>query len=61
LLLEKFNTRNKKSSEKWKSSIDFDGVATSKIAQFQDATKEALKQFVDTMERGNSEFKQKIK
>jgi hypothetical protein len=34
LLLEKVNTRNKKSSEKWKSSIDFDGVAPSKIAQF---------------------------
>jgi hypothetical protein len=37
LLLEKLNTRNKNSSEKWKSSIDFDGVAPSKIAQFHNA------------------------
>jgi hypothetical protein len=27
LLLEKFNTKNKRSSERWKYSTDFDGVA----------------------------------
>jgi len=27
LLLEEFHTRKKKSLKKWKSSIDFDGVA----------------------------------
>jgi hypothetical protein len=26
LILEKVNTKNKRSSERWKSSIDFDGV-----------------------------------
>jgi len=32
LLLEKSNRKYKNSSERWKSSIDFDGVAPSKIA-----------------------------
>jgi hypothetical protein len=54
MLMKKVNTRNKKSSEKWKSSIDFDGVAPYKIAQFHNATGEALKQYVDTMEKENS-------
>jgi hypothetical protein len=61
LLLEKVNTKNKRSSEKWKSIIDFDGVAPSKIAQFHGATREALKQSVDTMEKENLELKQRIK
>jgi hypothetical protein len=30
LLLKKVNIRNKRSSERWKSSIDLDGVAPSK-------------------------------
>jgi len=53
MLLKKVNTRNKKSSEKWKSSINFDGVAPSKIAQFHNEIGEALKQCIDTMEREN--------
>jgi hypothetical protein len=43
LLLEKVNTKNKKSSERWKYSIDLDGVAPSKIAYFHGATGDALK------------------
>ena len=43
LLLEKVNTKNKKSSKQWKSSIDLDGVAPSKIADFHGATRDALK------------------
>jgi hypothetical protein len=59
--MEKVNTRKKKSSEKWKSVIDFYGVTPSKIAQFHDATRDALKQSINTMERENLKLKQKIK
>jgi hypothetical protein len=57
LLLEKVNTKNKRSSERWKSSIDLDGV----IANFHGATGEALKQSVLNMEKENSELKKRIK
>jgi hypothetical protein len=43
MLIEKVNMKNKKVSEKWKSEIDFHGVAPSKIVQFHEATREALK------------------
>jgi hypothetical protein len=61
LLLEKVNTKNKKSSERWKYSIDLDGVAPSKIADFHGATGDALRQSIDNMEKENSELKKRIK
>jgi hypothetical protein len=60
-LLEKVNTKNKKSSERWKYSIDLDGVAPSKIADFHGATGDALKQSIDKMEKENLELKKRIK
>jgi hypothetical protein len=61
LLLEKVNTKNKKSSERWKYSIDLDGVAPSKIAYFHGATGDALKQSIDKMEKENLELKKRVK
>jgi len=51
LLLEKVNTKNKRSSKKWKSSIDLDGFAPPKIAELHGATGDALKQSIDNMEK----------
>jgi hypothetical protein len=56
LLLEKVNTKNKKSSKRWKYLIDLDGVAPSKIADFHGAIGDALKQPIEKMERENLEL-----
>ena len=61
MLIKNVNTKNKKLAEKWKSTSDFDGFAPSKIVQFHDATGEALKQSISTMEMEKSELKQRIK
>jgi hypothetical protein len=45
ILIEKVNTKNKKVFEKWKSKIDFHRVAPSKIVQFHEETREALKEY----------------
>jgi len=51
-LLKKVNTKNKRSSERWKYSIDLDGVEPSKIAYFHGATGEALNnQFITWKKR----------
>jgi hypothetical protein len=61
LLLEKINTKNERSSERWKSSIDLDVVAPSKIADFHGSTGDASRQSIDNMEKENSELKKRIK
>jgi hypothetical protein len=61
MLIEKVNMKNKKMSEKWKSKIDFNGVAPSKIVQFHEATGEALKESVSNIEKENLILKEKIK
>jgi hypothetical protein len=61
LFLEKINTKNKKSSKRWKYSIDLDGVAPSKIVDFHGATGDALRRSIDYMEKENSELKKWIK
>jgi len=61
LISEKVNTKNKSSLERWKYSIDFDGVAPLKNVNFPEATKDALKQSIDNMEEENSELKRRIK
>jgi hypothetical protein len=61
LLLEKFNTKNKKASERWKYSIEFDGVAPFKIADFCGATGDALRQSNEKRERDNLELKKREK
>jgi hypothetical protein len=61
LIIEKVNTKNKKSSERWKSSIDYDGVAPQKILDFHGTTVDALKKSIDNMEERNSKLKRRIK
>ena len=61
LLLEKTNTKNKKSPERWKYLIDLYGVSPSKIADFHGATGDALKQSIDKMERDNLELNKRVK
>jgi hypothetical protein len=61
LLIEKVNLKNKKVSEKWKSKIDFHGVKPSKIIQFHEATREALKESIDDIEKENLILKEKVK
>jgi hypothetical protein len=60
-LLEKANTKNKKSFERWKASIDLDRVAPSKIACFHGATGDALRHSIDKMEKENLELKKRVK
>jgi hypothetical protein len=38
MLIQKVNMKNKKVFEKWNLEIDFNGVAPSKIVQFDEAT-----------------------
>jgi hypothetical protein len=59
--LEKVNTKNKKSSERWEYSIYLDGVTPSKIADFHGPIGDALRQSIDKMEKENSELKKRIK
>jgi len=61
LLLEKVNTKKKNSLERWKYSIDLDGVAPSKIVYFHGATRDALRQSIDNLEKENSKLKKKDK
>jgi hypothetical protein len=61
LLLEKFNMKDKKSSKRWKYSIELDGVAPSKIVDFHGATGDTLRQSIDKMERDNLELKKRVK
>jgi predicted transcriptional regulator len=61
LLIEKVNMKNKKMYKKWKLDIDFNGVAPSKIVQFYETTREALKEFVGNIEKENLILKEKIK
>jgi hypothetical protein len=61
LLLEKNNTKNKKSSEQWKYSIDLDGLSPSKIVGFHRAIGDELRKSIQKMERENLELKKKVK
>jgi hypothetical protein len=61
MLIEKVNMKNKKMSEKWKSKIDFNGVAPSKIVQVHEATEEPLKESISNIEKENLILKEKIK
>jgi hypothetical protein len=61
MLIKKLNMKNKKASKKWKSKIDFHGVAPSKIVQFHEETKEALKESICNIEKEILILKEKIK
>jgi len=50
LLIEKLNLKNKKVVEKWNFEIDLHGVLPSKIMQFHEATKGALKSSIGYVE-----------
>jgi hypothetical protein len=53
--------KNKKVFEKWKSQIDFQGVAPLKIMQFHEANRKALKQSIFYIDKENSFLKERIK
>jgi len=53
--------KSKKIFENWKLEIDFHGAAPSKIVQFHEETREALKEFVGNIEKENLILKEKIK
>jgi hypothetical protein len=61
MLLEKVNTKNKKSSTRWKYLIDLDGVAPSKIEDFHGATTNELRQLIDKKEIDNFELNKRVK
>jgi len=61
LFLEKVNTKNNKSFERWKYSIDLDGVAPYKLVDFHGAIGYALRQSIDKMKREILELKKREK
>jgi hypothetical protein len=61
LLIEKINLKNKKVVEKWNSEIDLQGVKPSKVMQFHEATREALKSSINEIEIENQILKEKIR
>jgi hypothetical protein len=61
LLIEKVNLKNKKVVEKWNSEIDIQGVKPSKVMEFHEATREALKYSIDEIEKENLILKERVK